>query len=322
VRDLAKLPKVHLHVHLESTIRVATLRELGVEVPDVPPRFTGFRAFADHNTAIRECLRTRADFVRVAREFCADEAAQGTRYAEVTFTAAAHGERLGDPDLPLTAVLEGLALGRAEHGLECRVLLDHSRRRPVERAAASLRLAERYAPEVAGIGLAGDEDHPVEPFAGVFAAARDAGLHVVHHAGETAGPASIRAAIGPGRAERIGHGIRVLDDPALVAEVRDRGIALEVCPSSNVTLGLVPSLSAHPLPRLRDAGLAVTVSTDIPNLTGRSLTAELTAIRDTFGFGDADFAALNRAAIDASFAPPATKRRLHAETDAWLAGSP
>ncbi|HET9142051.1 adenosine deaminase family protein, partial [Actinophytocola sp.] len=145
-----------------------------------------------------------------------------------------------------------------------------------------------------------------------------AGLHVVHHAGESAGPASIRESVTLGRAERIGHGIRILDDPALLAWVRDRGIALEVCPSSNVALGLVPSLAAHPLPALRAAGLAVTVSTDIPNLTGRTLSTELAAVRDTFGYTDADLAALNHTAIDASFAPEQTKLRLHAETAGWL----
>jgi adenosine deaminase len=141
----------------------------------------------------------------------------------------------------------------------------------------------------------------------------------VHHAGETAGPASIREVLTVGHAERIGHGIRILDDPDLVAEVRDRAIPLEVCPSSNVALGLAASMADHPLPRLRAAGLAVTVSTDIPNIIGVSLTQEYQHIRDTFGYDDAVLADLNRAAIDASFAPAAIKARLHRETDAWLA---
>jgi adenosine deaminase len=313
VRDLTRLPKAHLHVHLESTIRPATLRDLGV-IPPSPRTFAGFRDFADHNTRIRESPRTPADFARIAREFCADEAAQGTRYAEVTFTAAAHGERLGDPEMPLAAVLDGLAEGQAEHGIECRVLLDHSRRRPVERARETLRLALKYG--VAGIGLAGEESHPIAPFTEVLDAAREAGLHLVHHAGETGGPASIREALTLGHAERIGHGIRALDDPTLRTELR--GVPLEVCPSSNLVLGLVSSLAEHPLPRLRAAGLTVTISTDIPNLTGTTLSVEYQRIRDTFGWDDAVLAELNHAAIDASFAPPATKHRLHRATDDWL----
>src|SRR5262249_23255376 len=153
------------------------------------------------------------------------------------------------------------------YGIECRVILDHSRRRSVERARRTLELAEKYAANgVVAIGLAGEESHPLSPFAEVLNAARDAGLHLVHHAGETCGAESIREALTVGHTERLGHGIRVLDDVDLVAEVRDRAIPLEVCPSSNVTLGLVDSFATHPLPRLRDAGLPVTVNTDIPSV--------------------------------------------------------
>jgi adenosine deaminase len=328
MRDLLLLPKAHLHVHLESTVRRETLREMGAAngvdvgaLPDGPLAFDGFRQFADHNEVVRTCLRRPEDFRRVAVEFCADESAQGTRYAEVTFTAASHGERLGDLHMPLEAVLDGLAEGRAKYGIECRVLLDHSRRRSVERAWRTFELAERHAGDgVAGVGLAGDENHPLAPFAEVLDAARDAGLHLVHHAGEICGPASIREAIDVGHAERLGHGIRVLDDPRLVAEVRERAIPLEVCPSSNVTLGLAGSFGTHPLPRLRDAGLRVTLNTDIPSIAGTALTEEYVRVREAFGYDDETLADLSRTAVDASFAPAATKERLHAETAAWLSG--
>ncbi|MFV2175099.1 adenosine deaminase [Actinomadura sp. LOL_016] len=322
MRDLLTLPKAHLHVHLESTVRWDTLREIGaangVRVPDRVGAFGGFEAFFAQNDLVRSCLRRPDDFRRVAYEFCADEAAQGTRYAEPSFTAAAHGERLGDLGMPLAAVLEGLDAGREAFGVECRLLLDHSRRRPVERAWRTLDLARRHDGVVA-VGLAGDEAHPGDPFTGVFAAARAAGLHVVHHAGEGEGPASIRQALGPGRAERLGHSIRVLDDPDLVAEVRDRRVPLEVCPSSNVALGFAASVAEHPLPRLRDAGLVVTLSTDVPALIGTPLAAEYGHVRDAFGYADTDLADLARAGVDASFAPAATKARLHAGIDAWLA---
>lgn len=328
MRDLTRLPKAHLHVHLESTVRWTTLEEIGrangVPVPErpggAPAVFAGFRAFADHNALIRECLRRPEDFRRVAVEFCADEAAQGTGYAEVSFTAAAHGERLGSPTMPLEAVLEGLVEGRARYGVETRVILDHSRRRSVERARHTVELATRYARDgVIAIGMAGDEAYPLAPFAEVIEAARDAGLHIAHHAGETRGADSIREAITVGRTERLGHGIRVLDDPDLVAEVRERGLALEVCPSSNVTLGLAGSIAAHPLPRLREAGLAVTVNTDIPSTAGVTLTEEYRRVRDAFGYDDAVLAELSRAGVDASFAPEATKAELHRRIDAWLA---
>lgn len=324
MRDLAALPKAHLHVHLESTIRPATLREMGeangVEVPGEPPVFDGFRAFADYNTLIRSCLRRPEDFERMAREFCADEAAQGTRHVEVSFTAASHGDRLGEPEMPLMSVLKGLSEGGTAHGLSWRLLLDHSRRRPVERAERTLDLALEYAADgVFALGMAGEESHSLRPFATVFEKARAAGVHLLHHTGEDAGPDSIREALDVGLTERLGHGIRILEDPALVALVRDRGLALEVCPSSNVTLGLVPSLAEHPLPRLLDAGLTVTLNTDVPSVTGTTLTEEYQRVRDTFGYTDTELASLALASVEASFASEATKAEMREGIGEWVA---
>ncbi|WP_345564024.1 adenosine deaminase [Nonomuraea rosea] len=315
MRDVRLLPKAHLHVHLESTVRPETVRELGGP-PAHEGVFANFREFAEQRALVRELLRTPEHFRRIAVELCEDEAAQGTRYVEVTFTAASHGERLGAPEMPLEAVLDGLAEGAARYGIECRVLLDHSRRRSVERLWRTFKLAARYD-GVIGFGLAGDESYPLAPFAEVFEAVRDTGLHLVHHAGEAAGAASIREALDLGRTERLGHGIRVLDDDALVAEVRARGIPLEVCPTSNVLLGLVPSLAEHPLPRLRAAGLAVTINTDGET----ALADEYVRLRQVFGYGDDELAELARASIDASFAPEALKAELRAGVEGWL-GTP
>jgi adenosine deaminase len=309
---------------MESTVRWETLQELGqangIAVPEHHTgMFDGFGPFAEHNSLVRDCLRQPEDFRRIAREFCADEAARGTGYAELTFTAAAHGERLGMPDLPLEAVLDGLAEGQAAHDIECRLILDHSRRRSVERARQTVALAIRHAGRgVIGVGLAGDESYPGAPFAEIFREAGEAGLHIVHHAGEIAGPASIREAINLG-AERLGHGVRVLEDAGLVAEVRQRGIPLEVCPSSNVALGVAPSWQEHPLPRLRDAGLIVTLNADIPADIKTSLAQEYGRARAAFDYDDEVLAELAHASIDASFAPEATKQRLHRGTNDWLA---
>ncbi len=326
-RDVRLLPTAHLHVHLESAIRAATVADLaasqGLDVPAGSPPFAGFGPFAAYNGAVRDLLRRPEHFRRVATEFCADQAADGVGYVEVTFTAASHGERLGDPRMPLEAALDGLAEGAAATGIRYGVILDHPRRRSVERARRTLDLARRHADRgVVGIGLAGDEAHPVSPFADVWRDARDAGVHLVHHAGETCGPDSVREALGVGLAERIGHGIRALDDPDLVAELRDRRVPLEVCPSSNVALGLVPSLAEHPLPRMLAAGLVVVIGTDVPDASGLTLSAELARIRAAFGLTDTDLADLNRAAIDASFAPAEVKAALHRATDAWSALDP
>lgn len=326
MRDLASLPKAHLHVHLESTIRPDTLRALaaanGVDIPEELSRssFAGFSQFADYNAAVRASLCKPEDFSRVAVEFCEDEAAAGVQYAEVTFTAAAHGERLGQPEMPLEAVLRGLAAGEAAFGIHCRVLLDHSRRRSVERAWATLDLAMRYAGHgVVGIGMAGEESYELAPFTTVLSAAAEAGVPMVHHAGEMCGPSSIRDALSLGHSRRLGHGIRILEDADLVAEVRDRAIPLEVCPSSNVGLGLVASYADHPLPRLRAAGLTVSLNTDIPSVVGVSLTQEYTRVREAFGYDDATMAELARAGVDASFAPAPIKARVRSQIDNWLA---
>ncbi|MEU0884858.1 adenosine deaminase [Lentzea sp. NPDC005914] len=324
MRDLAALPKAHLHVHLESTVRADTLEELadryGVEVAGQVGAFGDFGQFAAHNGAVRDCLRRAEDFSRIAYEFCAEEAAQGTRYAEVTFTAAAHGERLRDPDMPLEAVLAGLAAGQAAHGIECRVIVDHPRKRSVARFEESLRLAVAH-PQVVAIGMAGAEGYPLAPFAAVFRAAREAGVGLVHHAGECCGASSVAEAVTVGLADRIGHGFRALEDPEVVRLLEDRAVPLEVCPSSNVVLGLVESVSSHPVTRLIEAGLVVTLSTDIPSATGTSLTGEYQLLRDELGFDDDTIAWIATNAVDASFAPQGTKDLLRQDIATWRAGS-
>ena len=311
-RSLVALPKVHLHVHLESTIRPASL-------PPPPPVFAGFAAFIEWTAGVRNCLVLDADFEQAAYEFCLDSAADGVRYAELTFTAAAHGVRLGTGSRPLEAVLAGLKSGTAETGIDVRLVLDHSRRRPLEWAEETVRMATAYPDQVVGFGVAGDEAPSLVPYAAIIDAAAAAGVHLVHHAGETAGAASVREAVRIGRAERIGHGIRAMEDPSVVAELRDRRVPLEVCPSSNVAVGLVPSPDAHPLPAMLDAGLLVTLSTDMPAVTGRTLSAEYAAVRSTLGATDSELAALAVAAVDASFAPDALKAELRADIAIWLA---
>lgn len=300
--DLPKLPKAHLHVHAESTVRPDTLTELaarhGVDLGPRRRAFAGFRDFADHNARTRACLRDPADFARVGRELLEDEARQGTVHAEVTFSAASHGDRLGDPEMPLDALLDGLRAGSAATGVTFAVILDHSRRRSVARFARTCALAATR-PEVVAVGLAGDEAHPLAPFADVIA---ETAVAMVHHAGETAGPESVREALGPGRTVRIGHGFRALEDPELVAELRDRGIPMEVCPSSNTTLGLVTP-GAHPLPRMIEAGLRVTLNTDVPDVTGQGLADEYALVRDVYGASEGELAELARTSLEAAFRP-------------------
>jgi adenosine deaminase len=328
--DLLTLPKAHLHVHLEGSIRARTLTEIAgrhrLELPAYIERGYRFRDFADFNLqyrVLRSCLQDAQDFRRIAFEFCEDEAAQGVRYAEVTFTLGAHGPRVGDWEMPLEAVLQGFEEGERAFGIRCRLVIDHGRSRPIELAWQALRTALKYRDlGVVGFGLGGDEKHPPEQFAKVFHAAVDSGLHSVPHAGEITGPESIRGALTALRAERIGHGISVLDDADLVEELKARGIALEVCLSSNVAIpARVASIEHHPLPRLIAAGLTVTINSDTPAIFSAPIASEYKLAQDTFGLDDEALADLARASVRASFADGAMKTSINREISRWLGAS-
>jgi adenosine deaminase len=330
VRDLRKLPKVDLHVHLECAIRSDTLRRLAqsnrVDLPEslLAEGYT-FRDFEDFRAAvhgIRPCLCKASDFSLAGFELCHQHAAEGVRYFEVSFTLGAHGVRLGDWDMPISALLDGLQLGRERYGVESRVIVDHGRSQPEEVAMRALVAALKYRERgVIGFGLGGNEQRPPELFTRVFLAAIDGGLHSVPHAGEMSGAASIRGAIVHLKAERIGHGIRILEDPELVAFAREREIALEVCPTSNVMLGMVRSRQEHPLRELIEAGLTVTLNSDIPGVLRTDVTAQYTFAREQFALDDRALAKLAWAGVKASFADPKLKAELNRDINSWLAFS-
>ncbi|HZD17005.1 MAG TPA: adenosine deaminase [Actinomycetota bacterium] len=327
-RDLVSLPKVELHVHLEGSMRAPTVVELadryGVALPeglrDGRYGFRDFRHFIDEWLAGLACLRAPEDLRRIALEFCEDEAAQGVRYAEVSFSLPDHAERLDDPDAALEAVLDGLAAGERASGIVCRVYVDVVRGIDLERSRDAMRAAVRHRDRgVIGIGLGGEERFPPETYADIFREAREAGLRSIPHAGETHGPGSIRGALQALGADRIGHGIRILEDPELVAEVRDRGIGLDVCPTSNAMTRSVPSLVEHPLPRMLEAGLLVTLNSDDPSMFGPWLSDEYAAVRDVFGLDDVALARLAGNGVRASFADDGARAELDRAIQAWLA---
>jgi adenosine deaminase len=322
---------VDLHVHLEGSMRPTTVVELaeryGVELPEGLREgryeFRDFRHFIDEWVAGLRCLNGPEDFRRIALEFCEDEAAQGVRYAEVSFSLPDHRERIDDWDAPLEAVLDGLAEGGRRHGIACRVYVDVVRgidmalsRRAMETAAAHL------DDGVIGIGLGGEERFPPEPYAAIFREGIERGLHSIPHAGETHGSESIRGAIEALGAERIGHGIRIVEDPGLVEEVVARGIGLDVCPTSNVMTRSVPGIEAHPLPAMLDAGLPCSLASDDPSMFHAFLAEEYERCRRAFGFDDERLAALARGGVRTSFADGETKAELELAIDAWLAMPP
>ena len=309
-------------------MRASTVVELaarhGVELPEGLREgryeFRDFRHFIDEWVAGLECLRRPEDFRRIAYEFCEDQAAQGVRYAEVSFSLPEHASRLSDWDGPVLAVLEGFADGERDLGIACRLEVDVVRGLPFELSRLAMEAAVRHRDDgVFALGLGGDERHPPERYADLFREAKASGLRSLPHAGETAGPASIRGAIDALGADRIGHGIRILEDPELVTEVRERGLALDVCPSSNVMTRVVPSIDAHPLPRLLEVGLVVTLADDDPAMFSSPLPGEYALARRACGLTDEQLAELALAGVCASFADGRTKLLLESEISGWLA---
>jgi adenosine deaminase len=327
-RDLVSLPKVDLHLHLEGAMRPTTVVELaeryGVDLPEGLREgryeFRDFRHFIDEFVAGIACLRELDDFRRIAHELAEDEAAEGVRYAEVMVSLPDHRGRFDDWDAVLEAVLEGLEEGERDFGVVSRVIVDVVRGIDLRFSRRAMEVGVRHRDAgVVGIGVGGEEEFGPEPYEEIFLAGIAGGLHSVPHAGENEGAASVRGAVRQLRAERIGHGIRILEDSELVAEVRERGIALDVCPTSNLKTKVAPNVKAHPLPALLDAGLLCTIASDDPTMFGSPLAGEYELCRSAFGFGDERLAGLARNGVRASFAEDALKEELQLGIDAWLA---
>jgi adenosine deaminase len=316
-----EMPKVELHVHLEGSIRPATLLTLaernGMALPadDLDGlrefyRFTDFDHFIQTYITISRCLRTVDDFSLIAYEFGADMARQNVRYAEVTFTPHRNVVNTG---LPFDEILAGLNDGRAsalaQLGVEFQwVDTPESRHEVAEWAISAMDRG------VVGFGLGGTErGHPPEWFADAYAVAREAGLHSVPHAGEVAGPESVWAAIRSLAAERIGHGVRSVEDPDLVDYLREHQIPLEVCPTSNLCLGVYATYEKHPIRWLWQQGLYITVNSDDPPMFDTDLVREYQVLADHLGFSAAELEQLSLNALRASFLPAERKAALEQE---------
>lgn len=315
------LPKAELHVHLEGTAPPALIRRLarrnGMAVPDGvlagEDRFawTGFLGFLATYDRAASVVRTAQDYRDVTFEYLAACAAEGVLYVELI----ASPDHAAAVDLSDAEHFGGIARGiddaRAAHGIESRILVAAIRDLGVARAEAiARRLAESRHPYVAGFNLVGDEaGWPPGPFAAAYAIAAGAGLGCSVHAGEHAGPESVRAALEL-PVSRISHGVRAVEDPALVAELAARGVVLEVCPTSNVALGVSPSYADHPLGALHAAGVRVTLGSDDPPYFGCTIGGEYAVAREHLGFEEGELVEMTRTALEASFADAGLRRAL------------
>jgi aminodeoxyfutalosine deaminase len=335
------LPKAELHLHLEGAIHPQTVLSLARRHNQTLPAtsleelqrwfvFTDFQHFRQICRVMKDLLQTPEDFALIAYECGHDMAAQNIRYREVSVTAYAHTHYL-NKDLTIDDILQGLEAGRQqarqEFGVEIRWIFDIPRNRSFPEGRYDPRPAEQTLEHVLagkafgviGLGLAGDEvNAPPAPFAPVFQAAKAAGLLSLPHAGETQGPASIWGAIDDLQADRIGHGVRAIEDPALVAELHRRNIPLEVNLTSNICLHVYDHPAQHPLPQLDRQGLKLTLNSDDPPLFNTNLCQEYQLLVDHFGYTRADLIRLARNALEVCGAEPPLKARLLQEFDAWV----
>jgi adenosine deaminase len=308
-------------VHLEGTAPPDLIRRLaernGMPVPEgvfaTPQRF----AYADFLDFLRtydlaaSVIRTGDDYRDVTYEYLAGCASEDAIYVELT-ASPDHAALVGLSDEEhLDGIARGIDDARAEHGIEGRILISAVRNFGVEQALRVARYAaERPHPYVVGFSMAGDEEnYPAGDYAEAFEVAAAAGLGCTVHAGEWAGAQSVWAALEL-PVTRIGHGVRAIEDPALVEQLAERGLVLECCPTSNVVLNAFPSYGDHPLPRLREAGVKVTLGSDDPPYFGASIGGEYAVCRDHFGFADDDLLDITRTAIEAGFCEATLKNRL------------
>ncbi|RJO72517.1 adenosine deaminase [Nocardia panacis] len=329
---LAALPKVELHVHLLGSAAVSTVAQLAALRPEVGVptdaaavreyfRFTDFGHFIAVYTAVNRLVTSGAEVQALVVGLGAQLAEQHVRYAEVTVTALSHLRMGIAPDELAQALASGRALVAKQHGVHLNWIIDVSGDVGVAGAQATLDWLLDHQPDGAvGFGLGGPEaGAPRRMFRAVFQKARANGLHSVPHAGETTTATEIWSAIEDLGAERIGHGIRAVDDPRLLEQLARRGITLEICPTSNIRTGAVPDLAAHPLPALLAAGVPVTLGTDDPAMFGTTLKHEFRLCHEQLGLPIPALIGVLERGIDAAFCPAWLARELHRELRAAVA---
>src|SRR3954454_15796692 len=325
-RDLRTLPKGHLHLHLEGSMRPSTLSELadrvGIPVPEIRG-YGSFTAFADTYLAACQALRPPDDFARLVFEVVEDSVLDGAVWVEPSFYAPHHRNRFGEDEAIVDMVLDALHAAGEELGVGVGLMLAADRTIEPAVAVEQARLAAARADRgVVSFGLANDEAiGPPEPFAEAFAIAKDAGLLSAPHAGELAGPESVWGALDALQADRLQHGVRSIEDPELVKRLADSDIVLDVCPTSNLLLSVYPSLAEHPLPQLLEAGIRCSLNGDDPLLFGPGMLAEYESARAEMGLDDAAMASIARASIDGSGAPEELKASARSAIDDWLASA-
>ena len=336
MRDLSTLPKAHLHLHFTGSMRVQTLAEMAgaqqIRLPEtlvdnvalrVPADQRGWFRFQRSYDAARQVVRSEEAMRRIVREAAEDDAAEGSRRLEIQIDPTSYAPFVGGITPALEIVRDEAIAATHDTGVEVAVIVAASRiRHPLE-ARTLARLAARYAGtgpgDVVGFGLSNDERRGDTPeWASAFNIARRAGLPSVPHGGELLGPEHVRDVLAHLKPARIGHGVRASEDMDLVRRMIDDGIAFEVCPGSNVSLGVFDDSSEVPVRALMEAGATIALGADDPLLFLSRLSRQYEIVRDN-GFTDEELAHLAKSSIAASFASEESKRAWMDDVDAWLA---
>ena len=310
-------PKIELHVHLEGTVRADTLRAIAKRNEYALPddleslyRFRDFRHFVEVWILTTNALQTEEDFRQIVVDYAAEATTHGAVYFEGIFSPAERARRGVSYEAQFEGVCAGAQEARELYGVEVRLTPDIPRGFTLEEGRTTVEWAARYRDRgVVGVGLGGLEaEYPPEPYEPVFTLAHSLGLGSVPHAGEVAGPASVRGALEALGADRLRHGIRAEADPGLLRELADRGTVLDVCPLSNVRTGAVRSLAEHPLPRLVAAGVRCSISTDDPAMFDTDLGRDYEAAT-SFGLTPRSF---YEAGLAGALCDEGTRERLRA----------
>jgi adenosine deaminase len=322
------IPKVELHRHLEGSLRVETLLEIGQDHGIIPNNQTKtlrplvqmgenepytFENFLSKFATLRSFYRSPEVIGRITREAIEDAAKDNIRYLELRFTPVALSKAEGFPlNQVIDWVIEGAQEGQELYGVKTRLIASINRHESTDIASKVIQLAiDRCDQGIVGLDLAGNEaDFSAEPFIGCFKAAQEAGLHLTVHAGEWNGAHNVAKAIEEIGSPRIGHGVRIMEDENVVALARERGSVFEVCITSNYQSGVVSRLEEHPFPHMLEAGLNATLNTDDPSVSNITLSEELRVACETLGVPLSVLRKQILAAARAAFLPPDEKEDL------------
>ncbi|HZG99227.1 MAG TPA: adenosine deaminase [Nocardioidaceae bacterium] len=333
-RDLHALPKAHLHLHFTGSMRHSTLVELahrdGIRLPAAlseqwPPELSvadekGWFRFQRLYDVARSVLRTEEDVRRLVLEAAQDDVADGSGWMEIQVDPSGYAARFGGITAFTDLVLDAVRAAARATGLHIGVIVAANRTRHPLDARTLARLARQYAGRgVVGFGLSNDERRGrTSDFAPAFDIARRAGLLSAPHGGELRGADSVSGVLDALHADRVGHGVRCVEDPRVLAQVVDSGVTLEVCPVSNVALGVYAALEEVPIPELLAAGVPVALGADDPLLFGSRLAGQYAVVRAAHGLDDARLAELARMSVRGSKAPAEVRQSLLDGIDAWL----